>query len=209
MIKLNYISIYKIVENIKKDYKFQSKEEIRDIVKRIVSEGVIFKDCLIKTFSKSYYNKFSELYDFQHYFICPKCDKNVRKIYFLEKDNLGCRKCCKIKSKTKINSQADKILRIQKYMGDLFSPDISSKKKRQLSKNIINHYNKLDDKYKFAYNTFVFKEMQNWCLDNLINKNVSSDYKKAIKDMLEILQSSKKILVGTGLAKKNKKDFNL
>jgi hypothetical protein len=209
MIKLEFISIYKIVQNIKNEYKFQSKEEIRDSVKNILSEGVFFKNHLIKTFSKNYYNKFSELNDFQHYFRCPKCDSNVRKIYFLDKDNLGCRKCCKIKSKTKINSQADKILRIQKYMGDIFSPEISSKKKRQLSKNIINHYNKLDDKYKFAYNTFVFKEIQNWCLNNLTQKNLSSDYKKAIKDMLEVLQNSKKILIETGLAKKNKKDFNL
>ena len=66
---------------------------------------------------------------------------------------------------------------------------------------IVTHYNALDNKYKMAYNTFVFKHLQNWCLDTLMDKDKSQDYKKAIRDVLAILRDSKKILSKTTLIK--------
>jgi hypothetical protein len=173
-------------------------------------KGIIFKKEYLTIVSKPFYNKFSEVNDYKHYFVCPHCLSHVRKIYHLEGDKTACRTCCRIKSKTKINSQADRIIKIQKYMYDLtHSENLSTKKKNKIKKTIINHYNSLDDRYKFAYNTFVFKEIQNWCLDVLLDKKKSSEYKKAVKDMLDILRSSKTILVKTSLVKVSKKDLKI
>lgn len=210
IIKIEYISIFDVTKKIKEDYPNSSKKDIVVIIRDILMKGVIFKNIHLNIISKNFYNKFSEVNDYKHYFLCPSCQKKVRKIYYIENDKTACRSCCKIKSKTKINSQADRIIKIQKSMHELMSSqNLSTKKKNKIKRIIINNYNSLDDRYKFAYNTFVFKEIQNWCLDTLIDKEKSKDYKKAVKDMLDILRSSKTILIKTNLVKVSKKDLKI
>lgn len=207
---IEYIDIFNLCRNLKRDNSFLSKLEIVEFIKNSLKNGVVFKDSSIKIVSEEYFNKFTEVKDYKHYFICPRCSNKVRKIYHVDNTQTACRKCCKIKSKTKINSQADRILKIHTYMTHLMNPENVSKRKiNQIKKNIINHYNSLDDKYRFAYNTFVFKEIQNWCLDSLIDKNKTKEYKQAVKDMLDILRNSKSILIKTSLVKSSKKDFKL
>lgn len=204
------VDIDSLIRSIKSNYRLESKDRIREIIFTSLDAGVSFRNQIIKTTFKKYNNKLTNSEETRYYFRCPQCDSPVRKMYALDNDELGCRKCCKIKTKTKINSQADRILKIQKYMHDLFNGQkLSTKKKRQLTNYIINHYNNLDAKYRFAYNTFVFKEIQNWCLTMLGDNSNSKDYKEAVKDMLGVLKASKTILVKTGLAKTKKKDFKI
>ena len=204
--EIESIDINHIIRSIKKKYPSESKDRIREIVSTSVLAGVSFRNQIISTSRSAYQNKITSTEEHRFYFICPKCDSPVRKIYAIISKEIGCRACTRLKAKTSVNTQADRVMKIQKYIHELYNGhSLSYKKKTQLTNFIINHYNSLDDKYKFAYNTFVFKELQNWCLDTLVSKSISPDYKKAIKDVLTILKSSKQILVKTGLAKTNKK----
>jgi len=207
---IEMVNIDSLVRSLKQKYKIETKEQISEIIANSLASGVSFRNQIIKTHQKKYFNKFTKIEESRYYFKCPQCDSPVRNIYSAVNEDLGCRKCCKIKSKSRVNSQADRVLKIQKYLHELFSgKKLSSKKKRQLTNYIVNHYNSLDDKYKLAYNTFVFKELQNWCLDKIVDNATSLEYRKAVKDVLGILKSSKKILVRTGLAKPSKKEFKI
>lgn len=201
------IDIHQLERTIKEKNKLLSKEDIENLVYSTFSNGVQFKNCFLTILAKEYDNKFTHTKGFHYFFRCPKCDSKVRKILSMPSTGLvACRGCCKIKTKMKINSQVDRILKIQTYMTQLVScENLTHKKKRQLSKFIVDHYNKLDDRYKFAYNTFIFKELQNWCADKLVDKSKSKDYKEAARDMLDILKDSKNILIKTGLAKPSKR----
>lgn len=204
---IEYIDINSIVREIKSNHALETVERTKEIVFDNLINGVTFRGKTIGITYRDYQNKFSNNIGRWYYFKCPVCEKNSRKMYVSDTQRVGCRKCCKIKSKTKINTQADRIFRIQNYLSELYlGKKITAKRKKQLINFIINHYNSLDPKYRFAYNTFVFKEIQNWCLDNLHNDEKNKDYKEAVKDMLSILRDSRKILVKSGLANsKNKK----
>lgn len=171
-----------------------------DKVRGILMKGVSFRNTDIKVDIQDYYNHLAGRTCQHFYFICPECLARCRKIYVGDNNKLACRKCSKIKSKFKVNSQADRVLRIQLYLGELLNKHITSKKRKQLVKNITNHYQELDSKYKMMYNTIAFKELQKWCLVAVQNKEKSSDYKKAAKDMLIILRDIRKVLVFSGLS---------
>jgi hypothetical protein len=204
---IEFIDITEITRDIKKQNKFVTQEEMPDLLDSKLLNGVIFKDTLLDIIKLPFNNPFLGKEAYWYYFKCPECGKKSRKIFFINKSKIACRKCCKIKNKLKVNTQSDRVLKIQQYLSELFnSENLTNRKKNKLVEYIVTHYNRLDDKYRFAYNTYIFTEIQNWCLDSLENKNNSNDYKKAVNDMLSILQHTRKILVKSGLANpKNKK----
>ena len=206
---LDYVDIREVIKSLKKSDPFKTRHDLRDYIKNRFEEGVLFKDRLIKVISVKYTNKILNEEDYKHYFKCPKCSSKVLKIYSEDPKTLSCRKCCKVKFSKSTYGPSDRIIQIQKNLHDIFEGKISNKKKKILINNIVNHYNMLDDKYKLAYNTFVFKELQNWCSDKLVCDNASSEYKKAMKDVLSILRSSREILVKTGLSKPNKNKLKI
>ena len=195
---LEHIDINTIRGDLRKKYSLEidSDNKVRDILLK----GVSFRNTELKVDIQDYYNHLAGRTCQHFYFICPECLVRCRKIYVSDNNKLACRKCSKIKSKFKVNSQADRVLRIQLYLGELFNKHITSQKRKQLVKNITNHYQELDSKYKMMYNTIAFKELQKWCLAAVQNKETSSDYKKAAKDMLVILRDVRKVLVFSGLS---------
>lgn len=195
---LEHIDINVIRNDLLKEHHLEINSD--DKVREILLKGVSFRNKEIKVETQEYYNHLAGRSCHHYYFICPECLAKCRKIYVGDTDKLACRKCSKIKSKFKVNSQADRVLRIQIYLGELFNKHITSKKRKQLVKNISNHYQELDSKYKMMYNTIAFKELQKWCLVASQDKNNSSDYKKATRDMLAILREIRKVLVFSGLS---------
>ena len=204
---IDYVDINDIVRNIKNKNKILPPKDLKDLLESKMSKGVLFKNILFDIILLDFDNPFTEKEARWYYFKCPLCGDRVRKIYSVNDSKIACRKCCKIRNKFKVNTHADRVFRIQTHLGELFSgKKISSKKKSLLIQHIVDHYNKLDEKYRFAYNTYIFTEIQNWCLDRISDESKSKDYKEAVYDMLDILKNTRKILVKSGLANpKNKK----
>jgi hypothetical protein len=199
---ISYIDINEIVRGIKETHKLRPIEEVNAIILNSINEGFRFEGQLIKAVANEFYNPLASKQGNWFHFLCPKCSKKAKKLYILNNRDVMCRGCSKIRNKTRVNTQADRIVRIQKYITEIFkNRGLSSKQKNRMIKFIVTHYNALDSKYKMAYNTFVFKHIQNWCLDILQDKEKSSEYKKAIRDVLGVLRDSKKILSKTDLIK--------
>jgi len=204
------VDIFALIRSIKRKHKFETPVRMLEILQDTFEGGVSFRGVILDTTYTSFFNKFSNREGCHFYFKCPLCSARALKIYSVSSVPAGCRKCCKIKSRKNGNSQAERVMKLQGYLGELISGKrLSFKKKKQLMGFVIEHYNKLDDKYKYAYNTFVFKEIQNWCLDRIVDEGKSSEYKKAVKDMLSILRDSKKILTNTKLVSVSKKDLKI
>ena len=204
---MEYIDIYQVVNSLKEKNKLETQEDTPEIIKNNLSGGVVFNGQLISIKAVDYFNKLINKPFTWYYFVCPKCKNNSKRIYSIGEKVTGCLKCSEIKTGFKVKTQADRILRIQGYLAQLFdkSSFITKKKKNDIIKNLVTHYNRLDNKYKFAYNTLLFKELQNWCL-GVLRTDKSKDYKEAIKDMLEILRDSKRVMAQSGLIPTNKKE---
>jgi len=203
---LEYLDIHELVKDLKDKYKFQTKAATDAKIIDVLSKGVLFKNKDIKVVVQDYYNHLAGRDCQWFYFICPECKARCRKLYVTENIKVACRKCSKIKEKFKANTQADKVIKIQMYLSELFNKKITAKKRRQLIKNITKHYEHLDSTYKMVYNTVAFKELQKWCLTANNNKDNSPEYKEAVKDMIKILRDIRKVLVFSGLStSKNKK----
>jgi len=207
MINASYIDINQILSSLKEKYKLETVEDTPNIIESELNRGVIFNGTFIKVTSIEFFGPLIKKNCKLFFFECPKCKKRVRKIFAEGNRVAGCRKCSKMIKQTTTRTQADKIIYIQKNINELLdkSKFISKKKKSTLQSNIIKQYNNLNPAYKSTYNGFMFKEIQNWCISELTSEK-SKEYKQAIKDMLEILRDSRKILVKTGLMtpKKNK-----
>lgn len=194
---LTYIEVNNIIASYKED-KTKTEEETLSLIANLIGRGVEFNGVKIKITICSRDNGLLKRKQDWYYFLCPKCEKMARKIYRFN-GVIGCRTCLKIKRKFKVKTQADRVLKIQTHLSSLFNGGISAKQKERLIGYVVHHYGKLDEKYKMAYNTFIFKSIQNWCLDSLLDKNKEIGYKKAIKDILKILRESSKILTRTNL----------
>ena len=200
--QVGYIDINEIVRDIKEKYKLYPVEEVSEIISSNIKEGFQFKGQLLKAVSDEFFNPLSNKKSNWFHFLCPQCGKKAKKLYIINEKDIKCRNCSKIRNKSKVNTQADRIIQIQKYISEIYkNKGLSGKQKNRMIKFIVAHYNALDSKYKMAYNTFVFKNLQNWCLDTLMDKSKSLEYKKAIRDVLSILRDSKKILSKTTLIK--------
>jgi len=197
---LDYIDINDIRKDLKEKYKLLSQVDTDAKIESILSQGVLYKGKDIKVIIQDYHNHLAGRTCQWFYFTCPECKANCRKLYVTEYNKIACRKCSKIKSKFKVNSQADRVLKIQMYLNELFNKHITAKKRRQLIKNVTSHYQQLDSKYKMIYNTIAFKELQKWCLEAANDKGNSAEYKKAVRDMIKILRDIRKVLVFSGLS---------
>ena len=202
---LEYISIFNFIKELKKNYPSLTKEDMRLKLRDMISKGALYRGKHLKIVYQEVYNGLMGSHSDWYYFVCPLCSKRSRKIYYLD-NKIGCRKCLKIKNMRNVNTSSDRIMRMQENLSAIFSGKMSSAKKRKLLNDTINHYAKLDEGYKLAYNTFVFRALQDWCLEKLREKDNSSDYRKAVKDVLGILQDSRKIIIKSGLGiPRNKK----
>jgi len=197
---LEYLDINELRKDLKKNYKFDSVLETEEKLKDSLSKGVLFKNRLIKTLIRDYYNHLAGRTCSWYFFICPDCQKPCRKLYVTGNNKVACRRCSKIKEKLKVRTQTDRIMRIQMYFSELLNKRITAKKRRLLIRNITNHYQQLDSKYKMIYNTVAFKELQKWCLSTVSDSDKSKEYKKAVNDMLKKLRDVRKILVFSGLS---------
>jgi len=197
---LEYIDINDIRKDLKEKYKLLTQSATDDKIEDIFSKGVLFKNVDIKVVKQDYHNHLAGRKCSWYYFTCPECKARCRKLYVTDYNKVACRKCSKIKSKFKVNSQTDRVIKIQMYLSELFNKHITAKKRRQLIKNITVHYQQLDSKYKMIYNTIAFKELQKWCLDSANDKGKSDDYRKAVRDMIKILRDIRKVLVFSGLS---------
>ena len=200
MDSLEYIDVNDLRKELKEKYKLLSQVDTDDKIRGIFAKGILFKNVEIKVIPQDYHNHLAGRACVWYYFTCPVCSARCRKLYVTGNNQVACRKCSKIKSKFKVNSQADRVLKIQMYLNDLFNKHITAKKRRQLIKNITIHYQQLDSKYKMIYNTIAFKELQKWCLDANNDKNNSDEYRRAVKDMIKILRDVRKVLVFSGLS---------
>ena len=200
MNSLEYIEINEIHRELKEEYKLLTQADTDTKIEDRLSKGILFKNVKISVDTLKSYNHLAGRVCALYYFICPVCKKRCRKLYVTENSKIACRTCSKIKNKFEGKTQADRIMKIQMYLHGLFNSKITAKKRRMLIKNIITHYQKLDDTYKMRYNTVAFKELQKWCLEASIAKDNSSEYKKAAKDMLKILRNIRKVLVFSGLS---------
>ncbi len=195
---LEHLDINLIRNDLKKEHKLDI--DCDEKVSARLLKGVSFKNNEVKVEIQEYYNHLAGRVCQHFYFICPKCLKRCRKVYVNNDDSLACRKCSNIKYKVRVGTQADRVIRIQLYLRELCDKNISSKKRKQLIKNITGHYQELNDRYKMMYNTVAFKELQKWCLNSFQDKTKSEDYRKASKDMLAILRDIRKVLVFSGLS---------
>lgn len=199
---ISYIDINEIVRGIKDTHNLRPIGEVTEIILSNIESGFRFEGQLIKAVADEFYNPLANKKGNWFHFLCPKCSRKAKKLYILNNRSVMCRECSKIRNKMRVNTQADRIIRIQKYISEIFkNKGLSSKQKNRMIKHIVTHYSALDSKYKMAYNTFVFKHIQSWCLDVMSDKEKSSEYKKAIKDVLGVLRDSKKILSKTALIK--------
>ena len=201
---LESIDIQDIVRNLKRDFKFNTVEETEEKLKSILTKGLLFEGARIKSFYEEYPNPLSKRNNLTFFMECPRCQRRVRKIVKTSHDGIGCVSCCKVKVRTAVKTNSDRILKIQQNFNEIFSKNISKKRKNMLVRNITLHFNSLSDDYKLVYNTLIFKSLQNWCADKMIDKSEDKEYQKAMKDVLEILRNVKKILIGTGLSKSKK-----
>lgn len=200
---LSYIDINEIIRDIKSSNKFKTEEEVTEIILKNISEGFVFEGKTIKAVAREFFNPLASKKSNWYHFLCPKCGKKAKKLYIQNNREVQCRECSKIRNKSKVNTQADRIIQIQKYINEIFNnKKLSEKQKSRMMQYIVKHYQSLDDKYKMAYNTFVLKNLQNWCMDTILNESLSKDYRLAIKDVLRILKDSKKVLSRTALIKK-------
>jgi len=197
---LEYIDINIIRKNLKDKYKFQTQTVTDASIRDELCKGVLFKNINIKVTVQDYHNHLAGRTCQWYYFICPECKARCRKLYVTGNTKVACRKCSKIKAAFKANTQADRVIKIQMNLNELFNKSLTAKKRRQLTKNITKHYQHLDSKYKMVYNTVAFKELQKWCLEASNDKGNSVDYKLAAKDMLKILRDIRKVLVFSGLS---------
>lgn len=207
--KLEWINIFDLLADLKVNYKFLTKEDAKVQLDETLSKGVLFKGSLLEVVSLEYLNPLSKKMGTWYYFKCPKCLKNARKIYVTEGERVACRKCSKIKNKRKISTQADRVFRIQEYACEVLQGKVSPKRKKSLIDNIVSHYDKLDSSYKLAYNNFVFRSLQDWCLENLRDDSLEKPYRDAMKDVLQKLRDSKKILVKSGMSISRNEDYGI
>ena len=124
-------------------------------------------------------------------------------------NTVACRKCLKIKSKRKVNTHVDRVFRIHENVMEIMLGKVSPNRKKRLIKEIATHYDKLDTSYKLAYNNFVFKGLQDWCLEQLRDDLKEKPYKDAMRDVLKKLQDSKKILIKSGLGISRNKEYGI
>ena len=198
---LDYIDINIIRSDLKEKYKLLNLNDTDSKIEGIFAKGILFKNTDIKVVFQDYHNHLAGRMCRWYYFTCPDCKARCRKLYVTGYvDKVACRKCSKIKSKLKVNTPADRVIKIQMNLNELFNKHITAKRRRQLIKNITLHYQQLDSKYKMIYNSIAFKELQGWCLDAAIDKNKSDEYKKAVKDMTKILRDIRNVLVFSGLS---------
>jgi len=201
MDSLEYIDINEIRSNLKDKYKLDLLVDSDAKIEEVFANGIVYKNKEIKVVYQDYHNHLAGKECRWYYFTCPECKARCRKLYVTGSvEKVACRKCSKIKSKLKVNTPADRVIKIQMYLNELFQGHLTAKRRRQLIKNITLHYQQLDSKYKMIYNTVAFKELQNWCLNAAMDKNKSDDYKAAVKDMTKILRDIRKVLVFSGLS---------
>lgn len=200
--KLEYLDINKILASYKED-KTKTVEDTQQIIQTILDNGLDFKGNHIKVVFDERINGALKRMQKWYYFICPKCERRTIKLFIL-KDTLGCGECLKLKRKFRIRYPKDRILKIQYFLNEIYGGGISQKRKNKLIDWVIYHYNKLDDNYKLAHNTILFNKLQEWCLEKVISKEVSKEYKKAMGDILRILRDSNKIMLGTNTILKKK-----
>jgi len=204
MIKINYIDIHDVWRDEKNKHSFETLEETKRLVHDSLLNGIFFKDRKIEVTFVEFDNPLANKKGIWYYFICPQCEKKVKKLYVPERNKVACRKCSKIGNKLHINTDADRIFKIQGYLLEVMgNKKLSLRRKKQLINYIVSHYNRLDNRYKLAYNTFAFRGLQEWCLDNLNDKDKGKEYKEAMRDVLKILREIKKILIESGLSNKN------
>lgn len=210
---LEYIVISDITHQLKEKYKFLPLEEANQYIEESLDKGIYFKNSLIKTVHIPFYNKLIQKQTKRYYFVCPECKKNSAKILW---DNItgkvACTLCLGIKSTltaARPKSSQAKILKIQEFVNELLSGNISVKRRKKLLAYIVDNYAGLDNKYKLFYNTFIFKELQNWCLDILSSGDKPKEYQKAVKDILVFLKSARVILANTKLSGVKNKNLEI
>ena len=188
----------KLCTAIKKQHRLDPKEVTNQIIEDTLCKGVIFKERLLATTFSEFDNPFTDGKSRWYYFICPECKKKAKKIYFIP-NKVGCRTCLKLRDKLKVQTDSDRILRIQTYLSEIFNGknSISPKRKKLLVSHIINHYNDLGDRYKLGHNALIFKELEKWCYNIAGNKDYSPEYRKAISDIRTILETAKQIMLKT------------
>lgn len=196
-VEMSYIDINEIIRGIKEKNNFMPLEEVEQIIKTNIESGFRFEGQLIKAVYKEFFNPLSNKDSNWFHFLCPRCSRKAKKLYITNNREVMCRECSKIRNKSRVNTQADRVMRIQKYISEIYrNKDLSTKQKNRMIKYIVNHYNALESKYKMAFNNFIFKHLQSWCSEILTDKEKSQEYKRAIKDVLTMIRDAKKIING-------------
>lgn len=194
---IGYIDINDILRGIKEKNKLLTIEEVEEIIKENIESGFRFEGQLINAVNKEFFNPLSNKMSKWFYFLCPKCEKRSTKLFILNGREIQCRICAKITSKSRANSQTERVMHIQRYLSEIFkNTDLSTKLKNKKINYVIGHYNALDNKYKLIYTNFVFKNLQSWCSEALEDKGKSAEYRKAIRDVMTVINDSKQIIKG-------------
>ena len=205
---IEYININVVCSDLKKKYIGLTVIEREKEVLKELSEGIKFKDIFVNISSSPFFNPLANRENRWYFFVCPSCQKNVRRLYFIA-NILKCGKCHKYADKyqVKISTPSDKMLRIQDYLNMLLDTNsgLTTKKKKQYMALIEKHYTELDPLYKKTFNNFLIKGLTSWCSETLKDKEKSDDYKEALGDVLKKLKMMKFILV----QKKMKKEKDL
>lgn len=201
--EISYIDINEVIRGIKDKNKLITFDEISEILKTNFSEGKIIKDKSVGIIETKFFNPLAGRDVCLYYFACPKCGKKARKLYIMPGREVVCRICSKIRNKNRVNTNTDRVLKIQKYMHEIFNnKELSNSQKNRMASDIQKHYDALPQKYKIGQTSFIIKNVQVMCSILLQDKSKTPDYKKAIKDVMSLIKTSKLII-----AKTTREDF--
>ena len=200
---LEFLDITNIKNNLKEENKFLTPIELDELVLSYFHRGIKFKDFLITVETVKAFSLAAGRQIYNHFFICPICSRRLKKIYF-SRGQLGCKECLGVSTRLRGRSTNNKVLRLQYNINELYTnrKSLSRKAKRKLVDKITTDYKSLNEAYKLIYNKVAFTKLQNWCLDNSLDKTKSDEYRKAIKDVLKLLREIRPVLERTGLNKK-------
>ena len=135
---ITYVEIYEIIRGIKNKHKLLTAEEVTEIIHTNIESGFVINGHTIKAAFQKYFNPFLDRETYWYHFLCPKCERRCKKLYIVNDKSSLCRKCAKIKQATRINGNADRVLRIQEYINKIYTNrSLSNRQKNRIINNII------------------------------------------------------------------------
>lgn len=192
--QLEYISIFDIVSDLKREFHLSTREETEQKIFNVLAEGVEVNRKHFNILHQEYENHFTG--PSKHYYIQCSCKRPIRKLYIKYKEDgnaqYGCRRCLSIRTSPR---PTNKVLSLQHHITNLLTNP--SKKKQQRAKEaILKHINNtLDDTtLQSAYFSLLIKEFQKTILNELIKKDSTNEVKKFSKTLLKQIREIQSII---------------